>query len=90
MVLVLARKVVEDDEIRLSKPVKSVMRAVYIKATDGTKRALQVFLYNFVDVHTMPLRELISQIKRIQKRTKVSSTPRGGFNASMTAGHDET
>ena len=52
MVLVLAREVAEDDEIRLSKPVKSVMREMttgYIKAADNTKRSLQVCC-NFVDV----------------------------------------
>ena len=52
MVLVLAREVVENDEIRLSKPVKSVKRELtkgYIKAADSTKRTLQAFC-NFVDV----------------------------------------
>jgi len=52
VVLVLAREVAEDDEIRLSKPVKSVMRELttgYIKAADSTNRTLRIF-YNFVDV----------------------------------------
>ena len=52
MVLVLAREGVEHDEIRLSKPVKTAMRELttgYIKATDNTKRSLQVCC-NFVDV----------------------------------------